>query len=175
MRVSVVNLSSTFDVLLLYPGDSLKDQISSWSLRHPERRAVATFAQSPPEVRTLLRRAGAAMVDATYKPAQASSAFLQAVDRLGPDAVTMYSETMHEGLELFARTRGSLFFFGPLAEEQWDDLFDRLLSTRRRLAIQSLGPHRPLPAHWLDRSNRRRSRFINRFCASLDWPITDVN
>ena len=173
--MSVLQLPVTADVLLLYPGDSLKDQIGLWALRRPGRQVDMSFERLLPEIRELLRHASAAMVDATEDPSQATDALLQAVARLGANAVAVYTETTHDGLELFVRMRGSLFLLGPLVDEQWDELFERLLDTKETLSA-SWGPvaHRPLPLPPLDRVEKRRTRFIRRCRASRDWPMTDI-
>ena len=174
--MSVLHLPVTSDVLLLYPGESLKDQIDVWTLRHPDRQVVTSFVRSLPEIRRLLRYAGASLVDATEDPAQATDAFLQAVARLGARAVTMYSETMHEGLELFARMQGSLFLAGPLFDEQWEDLFERLLRARAPMRDWPAPVRqRPLLLHLLDRASRRSGRFSNHFRSGFDWRSADFN
>ena len=167
--MSVLHLPVTSDVLLLYPGESLKDQIDIWALRHPDRQVVASFVRSLPEIRWLLRHAGASLVDATEDPAQATDAFLQSVARLGSRAVTMYSETMHDGLELFTRMQGSLFLAGPLFDEQWEELFERLLCVR---APARRGPLLP---YSLDRARRRQVCFGNRFRAGFDRRLIDFD
>ena len=174
--MSTLFLPTTADVLLLYPGESLQDQIGLWSQRHPERRVNVSIARSLPEIRQLLRRAGAALVDATEDPAQAADAFLQAVTRLGADAVTMYTEVMHDGLELFARVRGSLFLAGPLFDQQWEELFEWLLRTPEAAPVaRSAASQRPLPGYSLGQRERQGARFTNRFRASSRWHITDLN
>jgi hypothetical protein len=139
---------TTPGILLLYPGESLKNQIGLWTTRHSEWQLTISFEQSLPVIRKLLRDAGAAIVDTTEDPSQATNAFLQAVARLGANAVTMYTEMMHEGLELFVRVRGSLFVLGPMFDEQWDELFDRLWQMRKTTPIS--------PQHsWQDAGKRR--------------------
>ncbi len=174
--MSVLNFPATADLLLLYPGESLMDQISLWTPRHPERQVATSFERSLPKIRTLLRNAGAAMVDATEDPSQATDAFLQAVARLGAGDVAMYTEVLHEGLELFARVRGSLFLLGPLFDEQWEEFLERWLRTKGTSpASWSRAAQRLRPLRSLDYGERRRKRFINRFRVRLDWPITDCD
>ncbi len=72
-----------------------------------------------------------ALVDATEDAARAREVFLRAVARLGAGAVVMYTETMHDALEVFVRVRGSLFLLGPLFDEQWEEYLARLLGTKR--------------------------------------------
>ena len=111
----------------------MKDQIDLWAVRHPEWHVERSCERSLPEIRRLLRSADAAMVDATQDSSQAVDAFLQAVARLGAGAVALYTETTHHGLEVFARLRGSLFLLGPLFDDQWEDVFQRLLCMQRAL------------------------------------------
>jgi hypothetical protein len=126
----------TADVLLLYPGESLKEQMGMWTMRHPERHVHTPLSCSPPELCALLRHA-AVVIDATEQPGMAREAFLLAVGRLGANAVVMYTERMHDdALELFVRERGSLFILGPLLAEQWEEYFERLL--RRKVAVPTV-------------------------------------
>jgi len=114
-------------IVMLCPGESLADQVSAWAERHPECRLDSSHPRSPPEVRRALRDASVALLDATDDPAGAADAFTQAVRQLGAYGVTVYTETMHEWLELFVRTGGSLLLFGPLSHRQWEDFFRRAL------------------------------------------------
>jgi hypothetical protein len=173
--VSILHLPATADVLLLYPSCSLKDQIVVWASRHPERQVETSFERSLPEIRKLLRNAGAAMIDATADPGQATDAFLQAVARLGADAVVMYTEKMYDDLELFVRVRSSLFLLGPLFDEQWEEFFDRSLRKKGALpCAEFLRPPQPRRRLLPGRRKGQRQLFVNRF-ANPDWPITDIN
>lgn len=167
---------ATTDLLLFYPGESLTDQISRWNEKCPRRRIVASFERSLPEIRKLMHRGGAALVDATEDPLLAADALLQAIGRLGKDAVAMYSEVGHEESELFTRMQGSLFILGPLRERHWAEFFERFLenefvvSAARRPDETRL----PLPL-WLDRAARLRQWFTHRYGDNSDRPITGIN
>jgi hypothetical protein len=128
------------DVLLLYPKESLIDQIDLWSQRHPERCVKTSIERSLPRIRSLLHCVDMVTIDATYNPSQATDALLQAMMCLGASKVAMYTEVMHDGLELFIRTHGSLFFLGPLFAEQWEGVFKHRLRAEARLQIV-----RPIP------------------------------
>jgi len=164
--VNVLQIPKTADVLLLYPGHSLKDQITCWSARHPKRQAELSFERSLPRIRALLKRATTVLVDATEDPSQATDAFLQAVARLGAGAVAMYTETMHDDLELFVRMRGSLFLAGPLWNEQWEDYFERQL--RNKITAS------PLDSVRFDLRAWQQSRFSNRFQEGIDLSSNDI-
>ena len=68
-----------------------------------------------------------ALVDASDDHAQAIDLFSQAVARLGARHASVYTERMHEGLELFVRTQGAWLLLGPLTDEQWEDYFSMML------------------------------------------------
>jgi hypothetical protein len=123
----------TADLLLLYPAESLKKQISRWALQHPERQVDVSFERSLAKIRHLLRYTDATLLDATHDPAMATEAFLQAVACLGADAVAVYTETLHDDLELFVRLRGVPFFLGPLFDEQWEEFFEQIVRAKRPL------------------------------------------
>ncbi len=74
--VDVVHLPITTDVLLLYPGVSLQDQIGIWAMRHPQRHVETFSARSQRDLRVLLRYAGTVLVDATEDPARARKMFV---------------------------------------------------------------------------------------------------
>jgi hypothetical protein len=171
-----LHLPVTTDVLLLYPGVSLQDQIGLWAMRHPQQHLETSLAWSPDDLRVLLRHAGIVVVDATENPGRAREVFLRAVSHLGANAVVMYTETMHDALEVFVRLRGSLFVLGPLFDEQWEEYFSRLLRTEQVAPIAPItARQRPRFARSLDRAERQRAWLINRFRGSLDRPMTDMN
>jgi hypothetical protein len=133
----------TSDIVVFYPGDSLKEQVGAWVDRHPECSLEVSFARSLPGIRVALRNAAVALLDATEDPAQATDAFSQAVARLGAHSVAVYTETMHEWLELFVRIRGALLLFGPLDNTQWEELFERMLRSGRGLRESGTMRRRP--------------------------------
>jgi hypothetical protein len=142
--VSFAPRPTTIDLLLLYPGKSLGEQIRHWASKDAQRHVDVSFERSLPRIRQLLRRTGATLLDATTDPAATADAFLQAVACHGAGAVSVYTEVMHEDIELFVRLRGSLFLLGPLLDEQWEALFEPLMRAERvRLAPAG---RRPLAA-----------------------------
>lgn len=172
--MSIVYRPATADVLLLYPGESLRAQTDVWAAQHPERQVEASFERSLPEIRKLLRNAGASLVDATEDPSQATDAFLQAVARLGAGAVAMYSEASDDGLELFVRVRGSLFILGPLFDEYWDEVFDCLSRrTRAMPALRAAASRRATLVQSPERRGVYRERFTPRFRRSFDGWAAD--
>jgi hypothetical protein len=134
---------ATSEIVVFYPGSSLQEQVATWVDGHAECRLEASFAKSLPGIRVALDKAAVALLDATEDPCQATDAFSQAVSRLGVQAVAVYTETMHEWLELFVRIRGALLLFGPLSTRQWEELFDRMLRSSRQSRAVGLVRRRP--------------------------------
>jgi hypothetical protein len=119
---------ATSDVLLFYPGPSLRERALHWNGRwNIETSSVGQL----PAVRRMSRRSGAVVIDATADSSRAVDAFLQAVACLGPEAVMMYTEKTDAYLELFVRMRGSLLLLGPLFDHEWDEVFQSLLVAKR--------------------------------------------
>ena len=112
----------------------MTDQVQAWAGRHPDCQVAVSYERSLPKIRKLLDHAQSTVVDGTDDPSLAADAFLQAVARLGTDAVTMYTEKTNDDLELFVRVRGSPFLLGPMSEEEWDGLFEQSLPYMRPAA-----------------------------------------
>lgn len=125
-----VRAQTAADILLLYPGGSLRDQIQLWSRRHPDRSVRISFERSLPSVRMLSRHVDLTVIDATDDHAWAADAFLQATNCRGADRVVVYTEKANEDLELFIRMYGALFMLGPVLEEQWKEFFETRLRAR---------------------------------------------
>jgi hypothetical protein len=121
------------EIAVFYPGDSLGEQVAAWVERHPECSVTSSYATGPAGIRNTLRTADLALLDATFDAAQMMPAFAQAVAKLGAAHVAVYTETMHEWLELAVRIRGVLLLFGPLSGEQWEGFFEKMLPANRRL------------------------------------------
>jgi hypothetical protein len=120
------------EIVLFYPCGSLARQIAAWGRRRVDCVIEPAFTRSFPDMRRALRRADLVLVDATHDYPQAIDAFSQALAQLGSKATTVYTERMHEGLELFVRLHGSLLLFGPLGDAEWEGFFDAALRGSER-------------------------------------------
>ena len=139
----------TADVAVFYPGRSLTEQLDAWSQTHGEHRIEWSWAKSLPGIRRALRRADVVLLDATDDPKQAAETFSEALSRLDAHSVAVYTEHMHEWLELFVRVRGALLLLGPMHSEQWDGFFEgvlRSIETRRRGSAASPPEKQPARA-----------------------------
>lgn len=111
-------------IVLFYPGGLLTGQIQDWARRHGGCRAVVSFERTLPGIRKWLRSAALALIDATEDPALASDAFLQSVGVLRVDAVAVYTEKMHDGLEVLVRMLGAPLLLGPMSMEDWEEFLE---------------------------------------------------
>jgi hypothetical protein len=144
--VSVSNvLPDAAEAVLLYPGEPLTAQIRDWSQQHPECRVWVCDSQSLPEIRRAVENASAVVVDATEDHARAIDAMLQAVAQRGEVAVAVYTEQMHEGLELFVRSRGVLLLLGPLTHEEWEGFWQPRLAAPSQDRPATIPLHRATP------------------------------
>ncbi|MGA2620845.1 MAG: hypothetical protein ABSF26_24755 [Thermoguttaceae bacterium] len=119
-------------IVVFYPCESLRRQIRTWAGKHPDRRIETALGRSAREIGNVVRGADMALLDATEDHAQAIDAFSQALTCLGAEGTAVYTEQMHEGLELFVRRQGAPLLFGPLDEQQWEGFFERTLPLRHR-------------------------------------------
>ncbi len=119
-------------VALFYACDSLTRQIAQWARQRSGCAVHGSVARLLPEIRAVLAGADFALIDATDDQFQAADAFAQAARELGAGATAVYTERMHDGLELLVRSRGTQLLLGPLAEAEWDAFFARALPSPRR-------------------------------------------
>jgi hypothetical protein len=115
-------------IMLLHAGESLQEQIAEWGCLHPTVRIQLALSAVPTTVRTLMSDVVSIVIDATEHPDAATQtlesvlAIIQSVEtelKLG-----VYTEKVHEGLELFVRRRGILFLLGPMVMAEWDGFFE---------------------------------------------------
>ena len=112
------------DVVFLYPGNGLVAQRQRLMHARTDCRVRISRARRLPEIRAAIERAVAVVVDATGDHPQAVDAMLQAVARRGRDSVAVYTEHMHDGLELFVRMHGVLLLLGPMDGSEWDGFWE---------------------------------------------------
>jgi hypothetical protein len=109
------------EVFLFYPSNSLIGQLKTWANQRGGRQPRISFERSLLALRQQIREADFVVVDATEDPAQASDALLQVFNAMGHEAMAVYSEIMHDGLELLVRRLGVPLLFGPLGVPEWDE------------------------------------------------------
>ena len=131
-------------IAVCYPTKSLSCQMAQWVEGRDDCRVEPVVARSAMAIRRSLDGADMALVDASEDHEQAIDLYSQAVARLGARKASVYTERMHEGLELFVRTQGSWLLLGPLTDKQWNDYFSMMLpDTRKRVPGREPVEHRP--------------------------------
>jgi hypothetical protein len=116
--------------------------LASWASNHADCGVEPVFGRSALEIRRSLDGADRVLVDASDDHAQAIELFSQSVTRLGSRHVAVYTERMHEELELFVRTQGAWLLLGPLDHEQWEEFFSTMLPPAPQEAVPRQSPRR---------------------------------
>ena len=120
-------------IAVLYPSRSLAEQVADQAAQWGAYRFRLLDEESVNSIRADLRGAAVVVVDATEDPARAVAAVEAATSAAQTPVVAVYSETMHEGLELSVRSRGALLLPGPVDAGQWEGVFE----AGRRVARKS--------------------------------------
>jgi len=129
-------------IAICYPTESLSRQLALWGRKHEDCGIKPVFGRSVWEIRHSLNGADRVLVDASDDHAQAIELFSQSVARLGPRRVAVYTERMHEGLELFVRTQGVWLLLGPLTNCQWEEFFSSMLPPAQQERAPRQSPQR---------------------------------
>ncbi len=127
-------------IALGYPTESLSQQVALWARNHEDCGIEPIFDRSVWAIRRSLSGTKVVLVDASHDHAQAIELFSQALARHGARRVAVYTERMHEGLELFVRTQGAWLLLGPLDERQWDEFFASMLPPAEQEPAQRQSP-----------------------------------
>jgi hypothetical protein len=110
--------------VLFYPNATLRGQLRSSSEQSGEWQMRISFERSLTGIRRQIRGADFVLVDATTDVAQASDAHLQICRALGPDSMAVYTEVVHDGLEMLVRRLGVILLLGPMSVSEWNDFFE---------------------------------------------------
>ena len=129
-------------IAVCYPTESLSQQVAQWARSHKDCGIAPVFGRLPLEIRRSLIGADVVLVDASDDHAQAIELFSQSVARLGSRRVAVYTEKMHEGLELFVRTQGAWLLLGPLENGRWEEFFSSVLPPPNQSAVGRQSPLR---------------------------------
>ena len=125
------NKPTVYDIVVFYPCASLARQMAVWARKHAEFRVKPVFSRLAHEIRSSIDGADLVLVDATQDHDQAIDAFSRALGHLGAAGTAVYTERMHDGMELFVRRQGAQLLFGPLAEGQWEGFFGSASAAQR--------------------------------------------
>jgi len=121
MRMITHNPTQRGEIVLCHAGESLVQQLTEWAGRNPTAALRLATCCGPTSIRALLAGASGAIVDVTEDPRAALETFCCAVSGRGTSAaVSVYTEKMHDGLEMFVRLRGAMLLLGPMEPDEWD-------------------------------------------------------
>ncbi len=144
---------SALTVAVFYPGNTLMHQVSNWAGEHPADGLRLCFPKSVGEIRTTLKETTISIVDATQDPTRAMAAFAELMAESPAESVAVYTEAMHQGLELSVRSHGVLLLLGPMEDLWWEELFRVMQRCIARGTRFRFPGHRPdqseLPTAWL--------------------------
>ncbi len=111
------------EIVLFHAGESLMGQLMDCKYLQERFVLIAAFSVSKATVETAIDHNACVVIDATNCPGPAAEVLENIAARNKHQAVTVYTETMHEGLELFTRLRGAWLILGPMNDQEWAGFF----------------------------------------------------
>ncbi|MCX5653581.1 MAG: hypothetical protein NTY65_02875 [Planctomycetota bacterium] len=114
------------EIVLFYAEESLLYQVAGWARSEGRFSMRLVLSSDPAVVAHALDDAVVAIIDATRQPGEAMAVLERALPRIGPRRVAVYSEQLHNGLEVFVRVRGVTLLAGPMGQPEWEVFFEPL-------------------------------------------------
>jgi len=114
------------EVVLFYAEESLLYQVAGWVRSEGRLSMRLVSSRDPIVIARALDDAVVVIVDATRQPGEAMAVLERALPRIGPRRVAVYSEQLHNGLEVFVRVRGVTLLAGPMSPPDWEAFFEPL-------------------------------------------------
>jgi len=111
------------DIVLFNAGRSLLSQIADWAAAYPDIALYLSESRRPGTICALLDRAAVSIIDATELPDPAMAIVDCAAAAECAKKAAVYTEQVHDGLELFTRVRGMLLLLGPMPPREWQGFF----------------------------------------------------
>jgi hypothetical protein len=108
------------EVVLFLAEESLLFQVAAWVRTHGRYSLRLVMSSDPQVTARAADDAALAIIDATCRPGEALAILERELRCLGPQRLFVYSEQMHDGLELFVRVRGVTLLMGPMAAVEWE-------------------------------------------------------
>jgi len=134
------------EVVILNAGRSLLRQLSQPAQRRWGLSVRMMTSCRPAVMAPAINNAVSTIIDATANPQDALETLEYAVSLIGPGKPTVYTEVMHEGLELSVRRAGVLLLFGPMSQAEWRGFFEPRLRHRLARSHQPQLSQNPRPA-----------------------------
>jgi len=114
------------EVVLFFAEESLLFQVASWVRNEGRFSMRLVSSRDPVVIARALDDAIVAILDATRQPGEAMAVLERALPRIGPRRIAVYSEQLHNGLEIFVRVRGVALLAGPMSPPEWEAFFESL-------------------------------------------------
>jgi hypothetical protein len=114
------------EIVLFYAEESLLYQVAGWARSEGRFSMRLVSSRDPAVIAHALDDAVVAVIDATRQPGEAMAVLERALPRIGPRRVAVYSEQLHNGLEVFVRVRGVALLAGPMGQPEWEVFFEPL-------------------------------------------------
>jgi hypothetical protein len=111
--------NSLSDIVLLHPTRSLLLQLHEWQKSRGGFALRLVSSGSLHVIREAVDHAVAAVIDATDHPDEAMEILQDSLEQAEPGKLVVYTEVLHDGLEMFVRTRGAPFWLGPMRQAEW--------------------------------------------------------
>jgi uncharacterized membrane protein YecN with MAPEG domain len=133
-RQSVSTIQPTTEIAVFYPTSALMLDLADWFGGHSRFAMRMVQSRQVNNIQGVFQRAAVAIIDATEALNAAITAMGICLEYLPPENIVVYTKCMHEGLELFVRTRGVLLVLGPISRIEWEALL-RPLNRRISTAV----------------------------------------
>ena len=108
------------DVAIFYPDDRLLLDLAQWFHRNPRFHMEVVLSRQTSVMRSIAVQATFLIINATQCLDPAITALGVALECVPCERILLYTERMHEGLELFVRCRGVLMLLGPASQIEWE-------------------------------------------------------
>ncbi len=133
-KQSVSAIQPATEIVVFYPASALMLDLANWFGRHSRFNMRAVESHQVNNIRAASQRAALAIVDATEALNAAMTALGLCLENLPPEKIVVYTERMHDGLEIFVRSRRVLLMLGPASQTEWE-AFLAPLESRINMAI----------------------------------------
>jgi hypothetical protein len=118
--MDMVQQADGTDVAIFYPDDRLLLDLAQWFHRNSRFHMEVVLSRQTSVMRSIAAQATFLVINATQCLDPAITALAVALECVPCERILLYTERMHEGLELFVRCRGVLMLLGPASQIEWE-------------------------------------------------------
>lgn len=126
----------------------------------PHRTPVLRVVRSrhPDVVGNAFDASAFSIIDATADPREALAILDEGISRGSRSRIGVYTEIMHEGLEIPVRSLGVAFWLGPCSESYWGSIFDGIEAGALASPVGGRRPESIFPIDHVGLQQRSRIR-----------------